>query len=213
MRSKRSAEWTVAWWGTSSVKGRIISAVLLLALETEAPSQAAHVEEIEMAQPPALPLIVENILPGEGWVPGTWKAKGSALIYNAWTHGRHRMTVLHRGERFTLLSGLCVVNRPDVITVTATIPRMRLNPGDSFLRYMHRGEGWADFWAKGRWYSDFDGSFVTNANGTGCRHSYKARETKPGRRAWWLNVRLSDGRAGWTDALDNLNPNWIKGSN
>ena len=189
------------------MKGVIIWATLVLVLATQAAPQAARAEGTAMAEPPALPLTVENILPGEGWVPGTWKARGPARVYNTWAQNRRRIAVLRKGQRFTLLSGLCTVSQPDVITVTAAIPEMGLDRGDSLLRYVRRGEGWADFWAKGRWYSDFDGSFVTDANQTGCRHFCKALETKPGLRTWWFNIRLPDGRIGWTDAVDNLNPN------
>ena len=106
-----------------------------------------------------------------------------------------------------MLSGLGEVSKPDVITVTSPVPDLHLNPGDKLLRYTYRGEGNADFWAKGRWYSDIDGGFVTSADGSGCQSKCKAREVEPGEKSWWFHVRLPDGRTGWTDAFQNLNPN------
>ena len=107
----------------------------------------------------------------------------------------------------TLLSGLCEVSKPDLITVTSPIPELQLNRGDSLLRYTDYGEGNADFWVDGRWYGDADGAFITEAEGTGCQSQCKARVTEPGRKKWWFRVRLADRRVGWTDAAESLNPN------
>ena len=107
----------------------------------------------------------------------------------------------------TLLSGLCEVSKPDLITVTSPIPELQINRGDSLLRYTYYGEGNADFWVDGRWYSDADGTFITEAEGTGCQSQCKARVTEPGQKKWWFRVRLADRRVGWTDAAESLNPN------
>lgn len=160
-----------------------------------------------MAKPPSLPAIAQDVLPGEGWAPGTYKLRGQAVIFDTWRPLRRRLTVLDAGTLVTMLSGLCEVNKPDLVTITSPIPELQLNPGDSLLRYTYYGEGNADFWAKGRWYSNADGAFITEAEGTGCQSQCKARVTEPGRKVWWFRVRLTDHRVGWTDAADSLNPN------
>jgi len=45
------------------------------------------------------------------------------------------------------------------------------------------------------------------AHGTGCRSNCRAHEVKPGLNKWWFRVRLADGRIGWTDTQDSINPN------
>ena len=160
-----------------------------------------------MAKPPSLPAIAQDVLPGEGWVPGTYNLRGQAVIFDTWRATRHRLAALGAGTTVTLLSGLCEVSKPDLITVTSAISELLLNPGDSLLRYTEYGEGNADFWVNGRWYSDADGAFIREAEGAGCQSLCKARVTEPGRKKWWFRVRLGDRRVGWTDAAESLNPN------
>jgi hypothetical protein len=159
-----------------------------------------------MPQPPTLPVVTNNVLPGEGWVPGRWNVRNTAPVYDTWRAGRKRIAVVPRGSVISALGGLNVVHKPDVITVTEPIPALELVPGDTMLRYVYRGEGWADFWAKGRWYSNLDGGFITEADGSGCRSRCKARVTAPGEKTWWFHVRLADGRTGWSDAFHAFNP-------
>jgi len=165
------------------------------------------VKPVVMTKPPALPAIAQNVLPGEGWAAGTYRLHGPARIFDSWKRQRRQIAILKAGARFTLLSGLCEVSRPDLIVVTAAIPELQLEPGEQILRFTYLGEGNADFWAKGRWYAAGDLGFVRNADGSGCQGLCKAKEVEAGRNEWWFRVRLSDGRVGWTDAADSVNPN------
>ena len=181
--------------------------LLLVACTSGAQAPIKHAEFVVMAKPPSLPTISEDMLPGEGWLPGSHKLRGQTVIFDTWRSSRRRLAVLNAGTPVTLLSGLCDVSRPDIVTVTSPIPKFQLYPGDSLLRYTYRGEGFADFWVKGRWYGNADGAFITEADGTGCQSHCKARVTEPGRKIWWFCVRLTDDRVGWTDAVDSLTPN------
>jgi hypothetical protein len=105
----------------------------------------------------------------------------------------------------TIVSGLDLVEKPDSIVVTSPIPTLGLNVGDTILRYTQRGEGHADFWAKGRWYTNGDLGWVKNADGSGCQGTCKAQEKEAGHSMWWFKVRLADGRTGWTNSLDSPN--------
>jgi hypothetical protein len=160
-----------------------------------------------MERPPSLPVITQDVLPGEGWAPGTYKLHGQATVFDTWKPARHRIAVLEAGTPVALLSGLSEVSKPDLVIVTSPVPELRLNLGDSLLRYTYRGEGAADLWAKGRWYSNVDAAFITNLDGTGCGSKCSAHEVEPGRKAWWFRVQLADHRIGWTSAFDSLNPN------
>jgi hypothetical protein len=178
--------------------------LLMLVSATSAQVPATRASSVIMPRPPSLPAIVQNILPGEGWVPGTYKLHGQAIIFDTWKSSRRRIAVLESGARIAILSGLSEVIKPDLITVTSPIPELQLNPGDNLLRYTNRGEGNADFWAGGRWYRDLDGSFVTEVDGTGCQSQCKAHVAESGRKTWWFRIRLADGRLGWTDAANSL---------
>ena len=166
----------------------------------------AQVGFIAMEKPPSLPLIVPDVLPGECRAPGTYSVHGQAEVFDTWRKLRHRITVVQVGGSVTLLSGLSEVSKPDVITVTSPVPELRLSGGARLLRYTYRGEGWADFWGDGRWFSNVDGAFVRNADGSGCQTGCRAREVEAGRKVWWFRVRMADGRVGWTNAGDSLRP-------
>jgi hypothetical protein len=69
--------------------------------------------------------------------------------------------------------------------------------GDTILRYTYEGEGFADFWMKGRWYKEFDGSFITELDGDGCSKKCTGKVSRLGRNEEWSKVRLADRRIGW----------------
>lgn len=179
--------------------------VIVVALFVVQPQSPAP---IWMASPPQLPVITRNALPGEGWATGKSRLHGPAVVFDSWKPGRHRMTTVPAGNTVLLLAGLNVVHQPDIVVVTSPIPQLQLSAGDTLLRYAYEGEGVADFWAKGRWYRKLDGSFIKNADGSGCQSNCKARVVRTGVKTWWFHIRLPDGRSGWTDAFDSINPNW-----
>ena len=168
---------------------------------------AAQIEPIAMKKPPSLPAITQDVMPGEGWVRGRYHLSGEAVVFDTWTAHRHRVTTLVAGTSVTILSGLSEVEKPDIVRLMSPIPRLNLNPGDQLLRYTERGEGNADFWSKGRWFTDADLGFIQNADGSGCSSSCGAREIETGHKVWWFHILLPDGRTGWTDAIRSLNPN------
>jgi hypothetical protein len=126
---------------------------------------------------------------------------------DTWQPPRHVIEELAAGTKVTLLSGLNQIDKPDVLEVAAPVREIGLNPGDTLLRDIYRGEGNADFWAKGYWYTNGDLGWVQNADGSGCQGQCKGHEIEVGQAEWWFQVRLADGRVGWTDAADSVNPN------
>jgi hypothetical protein len=182
----------------------VIFTLLLVAFQMRAQVLTRDARVVIMAEPPSLPAVTQDVLPGEGFVSGMHTLSGEAVVFDTWKPLRRRLAVLRAGTRVMMLSGLSEVSKPDVITVTAPIPELQLEPGDRLLRYTELGEGNADFWTKGRWYGNLDGAFVTNADGSGCQSQCKARVVESGRKKWWFRVRLRDGRVGWIDASESF---------
>jgi hypothetical protein len=151
---------------------------------------------IAMAEAPALPATAE-----ENWVVKRFKIEAATSAYDTWKTERKNIAELPRGTIVSGLRKLSVVYEPDVITITAAMPQLGLKVGDTILRYTVEGEGFADFWVHsgsgGRWYKEFDGSFITEPDTNGCSKNCSGKVTKVGRKEVWANVRLQDGRAGW----------------
>ena len=158
-----------------------------------------------MLSAPLPPVITQPVLPGEGWGQGPYHLRTQTTIFDTWKSAHIVLARLTPGSSVILMSGLSKVDKPDSIEVTSDIPWLFLSRGDTILRYVQRGEGNADFWAKGRWYTNGDLGWVKNADGSGCQGECKAQEKEPGRSSWWFKVRLPDGRIGWTQSLDGPN--------
>ena len=115
---------------------------------------------IPMPTPPMLPATSE-----ENWTVKRFKLDHPTSIYDTWTAKRNKIGGLVRGAIVSGLLKLSVVYKPDIVTITAPMPQFWLNVGDTILRYTYEGEGFADFWIKGRWYKELDGSFLTEQDG------------------------------------------------
>ena len=170
-------------------KVRVVYVVAFLLL---AGTVAAQDQGTPMPQPPALPATSE-----QNWIVKRFKIVQTTSIYETWTARRKKIGELPRGTIVSGLGKLSVVYEPDVVTITAAMPQLGLNAGDTILRYTYEGEGFADFWIKGRWYKEFDGSFITEQDGNGCSKKCSGEVTKVGKKEEWSHVRLQHGREGW----------------
>jgi hypothetical protein len=145
-----------------------------------------------MPQPPGLPATSD-----EKWVLKRFKLGQATTTSNTWMTKRAEIAKLPRGSVVRGLQKLSVVYQPDVVTITAAMPQLGLQVGDTILRYTYEGEGFADFWMKGRWYKEFDGSFITELDGNGCSKKCTGKVSRLGRNEEWSKVRLADRRIGW----------------
>ena len=145
-----------------------------------------------MPTPPTLPATSE-----ENWTVKRFKLDHPTSIYDTWTAKRNKIGDLARGAIVSGLLKLSVVYKPDTVTITAPMPQFGLNVGDTILRYTYEGEGFADFWIKGRWYKELDGSFLTEQDGNGCSKNCSGKVTQLGQKEEWSRVRLQDGRDAW----------------
>jgi hypothetical protein len=176
------------------MRGFLHKLTFLLICSTYLTAQSTH---FPMPQPARLPHITANVLPGEGWHSGEWKVLSTTIVYDGWKSNRHPIATIHAGMIVTALSGLNIVQSPDIVRAVREIPELGLVAGEEFLRYANRGEGSADVWAKGSWYPNFDASFTRELLPGGCRSRCKAHVLHTGQQDWWANIELGDGRRGW----------------
>ncbi len=148
-------------------------------------------------RPPRLPLVDENACPFEGCTFGKWIVKQNTATYSTWKEGRKPAVALRKGEIVTGLTGVHLTLQPDRIQVLQPIPELNAVPGEIILRYMYRGEGFADIWVNGKFYREYDCSFIAERMDGGCSRNCQARVVSDGRKEWWVQVRSAPGAVAW----------------
>ena len=151
-----------------------------------------------------MPVIDENACPFEGCTFGKWIVARDSAIFSSWKDDRKPVSQLKKGEIVTGLSGVHITYEPDHIQVLKAIPELHLRPGDTILRYMYRGEGFADIWVKGEWKKEYDCSFITEKDGSGCARNCSAKVSSEGKKDWWVRVKTAQGYIGWAKAEDQF---------
>jgi hypothetical protein len=154
---------------------------------------------------PALPVINYRACPFEGCMFRKWIALKDVTLYSNWKEDRKTVTTVKAAEVVTGVTGVHITYEPDRIQVLQPLSELGLQPGDILLRYMYRGEGFADVWTKGQWHRTFNCSFITEKNSTGCRFDCAAKVISEGRKEWWVQVKTSQGVLGWTKSEDQFN--------
>jgi hypothetical protein len=173
-------------------------------LAAQAPADKSKLSE------PALPVINFGACPFEGCAFRKWIVIKEVALYNTWKGTRATVVTLKNGEVVTGIAGVHITYEPDRIQVLQPLPELQLQSGDIILRYQYRGEGFADIWSKGRWRQQFDCSFITEKNSTGCLWDCAAKVVSEGRKDWWVQVKNAQGQTGWTksegqfDCMDSL---------
>lgn len=146
------------------------------------------------------PLPVEKAFcPGDGRVVSQWRIAHQAALYSSWKADHIRNGSLKRGELVTVLKGVSVTRKPARILVIRDIPDLSLKSGDTILRYDHFGE-MASIWANGAWHRKYDVWRTVELDGGGCgaRNACDSKVIESGRNEWWVQVRTSQNRTGWT---------------
>ncbi|MGH9702425.1 MAG: hypothetical protein ACRD4K_03525 [Candidatus Acidiferrales bacterium] len=131
-------------------------------------------------------------------------------MYSIRKEDRKRLTTVKAGQVITVRTGVHITYAPDRVQVLKPLPELGLHPGEIILRYMNRGEGFADVWANGKWSREFDCSFILEKNDGGCIRGCSAKVIAEGRKDWWVQVQTSQDLIGWTkvddqfDCMDSL---------
>jgi hypothetical protein len=159
---------------------------------------------------PSLPVIDYNACPFEGCTFGKWVVARDSTIFSSWKDDRKPVSTLKKGQVVTGLTGVHITYQPDRIQVLKAIPELGLQPGDIVLRYMYRGEGFADIVVRGQWKKEYDCSFITEKDGSGCSRDCAAKVISEGRKDWWVRLKTAQGLIGWAkvegqfDCMDAL---------
>jgi len=174
--------------------GVIVSALSL----AQAPSEKSAEHE------PPLPVVDYNACPFEGCSFRKWIVVRNSVIFSSWKEDRKPVSNLKKGEVVTGLTGVHITYEPDRIQVLQPIPELHLQPGDIILRYMYEGEGFADIWAKGQWKKEYDCSFITEKDGSGCMRNCSAKVIADGKKDWWVRLKTAQGSTGWAQVDDQF---------
>jgi hypothetical protein len=188
----------------STAKHVNIVAVLVAIMATSLIAYGQPASVGTVAQEPALPVIDVNACPFEGCRFGKWLVIKKTVVYDTWKQNRKIQGTLDTGATVTALTGVHITLQPDRIRVTKAIAELGVQPGDIILRSMYIGEGFADIWVKGRWVKEYDCSFVTEPDDSGCARNCSARVITVGRKEWWVSVRDAKGVTGWTKVEDQF---------
>jgi hypothetical protein len=162
---------------------------------------------------PTLPVINLRACPFEGCAFRKWIVLKDVTLYSNWKEDRKPLTTVKAAEVVTGVTGVHITYEPDRIEVVRPLPEVHLEAGDVILRYMYQGEGFADIWTKGQWRKQFDCSFITEMDSSGCLRDCAAKVISQGRKVWWVQVKTSGGLTGWTksedqfDCMDSLGGN------
>jgi hypothetical protein len=154
--------------------------------------------------PPPLPVIDYNACPFEGCMFRKWVVAHDSDIFSSWKEGRKFLSKIKKGDVVAGLTGVHITYEPDRIQVSKPIPELGVQPGDTILRYMYHGEGYADIWLKGQWKKEFDCSFVTERDGSGCSNGCAAKVITDGRKDWWVRFKTARGSIGWAKVEDQF---------
>jgi hypothetical protein len=175
-----------------------LSLVASLLIAAQSPSDKSAI------RPPALPVVDDNACPFEGCHFGKWIVTHDGPIFSSWREGRKLVASLKNGQIVTGLTGVHITYEPDRVLILQPITELQLQPGDIVFRYMYHGEGFADIWVKGQWKKEYDCTFITEKNNSGCLHDCPAKVISVGRKEWWVRLKTPDGLVGWVKVEDQF---------
>jgi hypothetical protein len=117
---------------------------------------------------PEVPYYDWNVCPGEGCSYKEWVATKVVPVFDSYKVGRRGIAQLKAGDKVLGITGVVITFKPGVIHMDRDLPNKGLSRGDTILTYAYRGEGNSAVWLKGRYVSDYDISFATYPDGSGC---------------------------------------------
>jgi hypothetical protein len=184
---------------------KAIRCLLLLWLSVAVLSAGQVASDKTPAHDPSSPVIDYKACPFEGCTFGKWLVVRDTAILSTWKDGRKPVATLKKGDIVTGLTGVHITYEPDRIKVFKSIPELGVQPGEIILRYMYHGEGFADIWVKGHWEKNYDCTFITEKDGSGCLGDCVAQVVSEGKKDWWVKLKTAKGSIGWAKAEGQFN--------
>jgi len=173
-----------------AISSFILFLVVALLSIMQVPSKATTHE-------PSLPVIDYNACPFEGCTFRKWIVARKTTVFSSWKDDRKPVVALMKGDVVTGLTGVHITYEPDHVKVFKPVPELNLHPGDMILRYMYHGEGFADIWMRGQWKKEYDCTFITEKDGSGCLRDCIAKVVSEGKKDWWVQLKTAKGAVGW----------------
>jgi hypothetical protein len=118
-----------------------VSYLLFLCLVQCCPVISQNHSASQETNPPALPVIDHDACPFEGCTFGEWSAKKRNAAVHHVKADRVQIGNLIKGQKVDGLTGVHVTKKPDTIRALVDMPELSLKKGETFFRYMYRGEG------------------------------------------------------------------------
>ena len=108
------------------------------------------------------------------------------------------------GETVTALGGVVITTRPGRVEfdmpydVDAAGGRIHIEPGQPLYLLTSQGEGFMKAWFNGRVYEGVDTATFSNGGCAGGPRPCVGRLVERWQFEWWVQIRNSAGRVGWT---------------
>jgi hypothetical protein len=179
-------------------------AIVFLSIIASTPSTGQTPSSKHATNEPSLPVIDENACPFEGCSFQKWIVKNTVTLFSTWKEDRTPLTKVSKGKVVAGETGVHITWEPDRVQILKPVADLQLEPGDILLRYMYRGEGFADVWANGQWKKEYDCSFIQERDGSGCTRGCGGKVISEGRKEWWVRVRTTQGLTGWTKETESF---------
>ena len=154
---------------------------------------------------PRVPYVELGACPFEGCAYGEWISTDNVKVHRERDRRSPVVFDLATGDRVTALTGAVIVLRAGRVEFTSATKlssqegAIRISAGDTLFLLAYIGEGVTNAWLHGRVYRGVDGAtsfFDVRCTDEPGRCS--GRVVEPPLTEWWVQLRSSDGRMGWT---------------
>jgi hypothetical protein len=176
---------------------RVASAGQKSADQLSAPPTATNEVKAEPASVPPDTFKDEGACPFEGCIYRKWRAEALTTIYAQPDALSPVVFSVQPGEWVTAITGFVLTSEPGVFELIQDVefPQYRLPRGAKVYVYTAGGEASYKAWFDGRFF-DFEDPGQD-----------KARLVKEPKNTWWVHIRSSENRDGWTSEAMHFSNN------
>lgn len=155
---------------------------------------------------PSMPMVYKDVCPGEGCSFGEWLTCDTLRVFTAAGDNPKTAFVLHRGDRFTALTGDVHIKQAGKVAFKRNMSvneegmKFFFTPADTLYPLLYEGEGFGTWYFRGKESGGF--FFFGNADQESTDVPVTAGVSgyvvlRPINSEWWVKVRAKNGREGW----------------